>query len=152
MAEELVRLGGLSLLETLQYNSEEEIRQRAAHLLERHLLPLSPDVLVNVWNILFYMLHLLERTFIFNHLQDDTSSWVWLNEKPAEAQLSSSWLQEDSKKYSSIFFTVFICYVKKIKLHSSASLDRVELTLNDKMCQQLIHFPNKAIQGLWLLL
>ncbi|XP_003970426.3 transmembrane and coiled-coil domain-containing protein 6 [Takifugu rubripes] len=45
VAEEFVRQGGISLLEALQYNSEEEIRQRAAHLLERHLLPFSTDVL-----------------------------------------------------------------------------------------------------------
>lgn len=42
MAEEFARQGGLSLLEAFQYNSEGEIRQRAAHLLEHHLLPLSP--------------------------------------------------------------------------------------------------------------
>lgn len=48
MAEEFVRQEGLLLLETLQYNSEEEIRQRSAYLMEHHLLPLSPDVLVNI--------------------------------------------------------------------------------------------------------
>lgn len=37
MAEEFLRHGGLSLLEALQYNSEEEIRRRATYLLERHL-------------------------------------------------------------------------------------------------------------------
>lgn len=58
MAEEFVRQEGLLLLETLQYNSEEEIRQRSAYLMEHHLLPLSPDVLVNIWNILFCMLDL----------------------------------------------------------------------------------------------
>ncbi|XP_076594525.1 transmembrane and coiled-coil domain-containing protein 6 [Chaetodon auriga] len=38
VAEEFVRQGGLSLLEAGQYNSEEEIRRRATHLLEHHLL------------------------------------------------------------------------------------------------------------------
>lgn len=38
VAEEFVKLGGLSLLEAFQYNAEEEIRRKATHLLERHLL------------------------------------------------------------------------------------------------------------------
>ncbi|KAF3838269.1 hypothetical protein F7725_010037 [Dissostichus mawsoni] len=38
VAEEFVKQGGLSLLEATQYNSEGEIRQRATHLLEHHLL------------------------------------------------------------------------------------------------------------------
>lgn len=38
MAEEFVNLGGRSLLETFQYNTEEEIRRKATHLLECHLL------------------------------------------------------------------------------------------------------------------
>lgn len=38
VAEEFVKLGGLSLLEAFQYNAEEEIRRKATHLLKRHLL------------------------------------------------------------------------------------------------------------------
>ncbi|KAM3866525.1 transmembrane and coiled-coil domain-containing protein 6 [Diretmus argenteus] len=38
VAEEFVRQRGLSLLEAIQYNSEGEMRQRATHLLEHHLL------------------------------------------------------------------------------------------------------------------
>ncbi|KAJ4945878.1 hypothetical protein JOQ06_023556, partial [Pogonophryne albipinna] len=38
VAEEFVKQGGLSLLEATQYNNEGEIRQRATHLLEHHLL------------------------------------------------------------------------------------------------------------------
>ncbi|XP_068450320.1 transmembrane and coiled-coil domain-containing protein 6 [Clinocottus analis] len=41
VAEEFVRQGGLSLLEAIQYNSEGEIRRRATHLLEDHLLSYS---------------------------------------------------------------------------------------------------------------
>ncbi|XP_044061317.1 transmembrane and coiled-coil domain-containing protein 6 isoform X2 [Siniperca chuatsi] len=41
VAEEFVRQGGLSLLEAIQYNSEGEIRRRATHLLEHHLLSFS---------------------------------------------------------------------------------------------------------------
>ncbi|XP_060903916.1 transmembrane and coiled-coil domain-containing protein 6 [Labrus mixtus] len=41
VAEEFVRHGGLSLLETLQYNREGDIRRRASYLLENHLLPYS---------------------------------------------------------------------------------------------------------------
>ncbi|XP_031713870.1 transmembrane and coiled-coil domain-containing protein 6 [Anarrhichthys ocellatus] len=41
VAEEFVRQGGLSLLEAVQYNSEGEIRGRATHLLEDHLLSYS---------------------------------------------------------------------------------------------------------------
>uniref|UniRef100_UPI0037E80539 transmembrane and coiled-coil domain-containing protein 6 n=1 Tax=Semicossyphus pulcher TaxID=241346 RepID=UPI0037E80539 len=41
VAEEFVKQGGLSLLEALQYNSEGEIRRRAAYLLENHLLSYS---------------------------------------------------------------------------------------------------------------
>ncbi|XP_034545231.1 transmembrane and coiled-coil domain-containing protein 6 [Notolabrus celidotus] len=37
VAQEFVRQDGLSLLEALQYNSEEKIRQRAMYLLENHL-------------------------------------------------------------------------------------------------------------------
>ncbi|XP_032384020.1 transmembrane and coiled-coil domain-containing protein 6 [Etheostoma spectabile] len=40
---EFVRQGGLSLLEAIQYNSEGEIRRRATHLLEHHLLSYSTD-------------------------------------------------------------------------------------------------------------
>ncbi|XP_026213893.1 transmembrane and coiled-coil domain-containing protein 6 [Anabas testudineus] len=38
VAEEFVLQGGVLLLETIQYNSEEEVRQRATYLLEHHLL------------------------------------------------------------------------------------------------------------------
>ncbi|XP_056296165.1 transmembrane and coiled-coil domain-containing protein 6 isoform X2 [Pseudoliparis swirei] len=41
VAEEFVRQGGLSLLEAIQYNSEGEIRRRATHLLEDHLVSYS---------------------------------------------------------------------------------------------------------------
>lgn len=41
VAEEFVRQSGLSLLEAIQYNSEGEIRRRATHLLEHHLLSYS---------------------------------------------------------------------------------------------------------------
>uniref|UniRef100_A0A1A8M9M9 Transmembrane and coiled-coil domains 6 n=2 Tax=Nothobranchius pienaari TaxID=704102 RepID=A0A1A8M9M9_9TELE len=37
-AEQFVRLGGLSLLEAIQYNSEGQMRRRATYLLEQHLL------------------------------------------------------------------------------------------------------------------
>uniref|UniRef100_A0A8C2ZZF5 Transmembrane and coiled-coil domains 6 n=1 Tax=Cyclopterus lumpus TaxID=8103 RepID=A0A8C2ZZF5_CYCLU len=47
VAEEFVRQGGLSLLEAIQYNSEGEIRRRATHLLEDHLLSYSSYCSVN---------------------------------------------------------------------------------------------------------
>lgn len=40
VAEEFVRHGGLPLLESFQYNDNEEIRRKATHLLEHHLLSL----------------------------------------------------------------------------------------------------------------
>ncbi|KAM4587011.1 transmembrane and coiled-coil domain-containing protein 6 [Fundulus diaphanus] len=39
IAEQFVRQGGLSVLEAIQYNSEGEVRRRAAYLLEQHILP-----------------------------------------------------------------------------------------------------------------
>jgi len=47
VAEEFVRQGGLSLLEAIQYNSEGEIRRRATHLLEDHLVSYSSYCSVN---------------------------------------------------------------------------------------------------------
>nr|XP_046262559.1 transmembrane and coiled-coil domain-containing protein 6 [Scatophagus argus] len=41
VSEQFVKQGGLSLLEAIQYNSEGEIRRRATHLLEHHLLSYS---------------------------------------------------------------------------------------------------------------
>ncbi|KAM4732470.1 transmembrane and coiled-coil domain-containing protein 6 isoform 2-T2 [Anableps anableps] len=38
IAEQFVRQGGLSVLEAIQYNSEGEVRRRAAYLLEQHIL------------------------------------------------------------------------------------------------------------------
>ncbi|XP_030595455.1 transmembrane and coiled-coil domain-containing protein 6 [Archocentrus centrarchus] len=38
VAEEFVRLGGLSLLEAIQYNGAAEMRQRSTYLLEKHFL------------------------------------------------------------------------------------------------------------------
>ncbi|KAG7999399.1 Transmembrane and coiled-coil domain-containing protein 6 [Nibea albiflora] len=46
VAEEFVRQGGLSLLEAIQYNSEGDIRRRATHLLEHHLLSFSVIAIV----------------------------------------------------------------------------------------------------------
>ncbi|XP_023251810.1 transmembrane and coiled-coil domain-containing protein 6 [Seriola lalandi dorsalis] len=43
VADEFVRHGGVSLLEAIQYNSEGEMRRRAAYLLEHHLLSYSSD-------------------------------------------------------------------------------------------------------------
>ncbi|XP_060935259.1 transmembrane and coiled-coil domain-containing protein 6 isoform X1 [Limanda limanda] len=47
VADEFVRLGGVSLLEAIQYNSEGEMRRRAAYLLEHHLLTHSSDPTVD---------------------------------------------------------------------------------------------------------
>ncbi|XP_071313796.1 transmembrane and coiled-coil domain-containing protein 6 [Trachinotus anak] len=47
VADEFVRHGGVSLLEAIQYNSEGEMRQRAAYLLEHHLLACSSDCTVD---------------------------------------------------------------------------------------------------------
>ncbi|KAG7230279.1 hypothetical protein INR49_024383, partial [Caranx melampygus] len=47
LADEFVRHGGVSLLEAIQYNSEGEMRRRAAYLLEHHLLPYSGDCTQN---------------------------------------------------------------------------------------------------------
>ncbi|XP_061755913.1 transmembrane and coiled-coil domain-containing protein 6 isoform X1 [Nerophis ophidion] len=41
VVEDFVRQGGISLLESFQYHSEEDLRRRAAYLLERHLLSSS---------------------------------------------------------------------------------------------------------------
>ncbi|MEQ2186369.1 hypothetical protein GOODEAATRI_027795 [Goodea atripinnis] len=38
IAEQFVRQGGLSVLEAIQYNNEGEVRRRATHLLEQHIL------------------------------------------------------------------------------------------------------------------
>uniref|UniRef100_A0A8D2ZLL7 Transmembrane and coiled-coil domain-containing protein 6 n=1 Tax=Scophthalmus maximus TaxID=52904 RepID=A0A8D2ZLL7_SCOMX len=46
VADEFVRLSGVSLLEAIQYNSEGEMRRRAAYLLEHHLLSHSADCTV----------------------------------------------------------------------------------------------------------
>ncbi|GAA6235849.1 transmembrane and coiled-coil domain-containing protein 6 isoform X1 [Lates japonicus] len=47
VADEFVRQGGVSLLEAIQYNSEGEMRRRAAYLLEHHLLSYPSDCTVD---------------------------------------------------------------------------------------------------------
>ncbi|XP_040903598.1 transmembrane and coiled-coil domain-containing protein 6 [Toxotes jaculatrix] len=47
VVDEFVRQGGVSLLEAIQYNSEGEMRRRAAYLLEHHLLSYSSDCTVD---------------------------------------------------------------------------------------------------------
>ncbi|XP_039974983.1 transmembrane and coiled-coil domain-containing protein 6 [Xiphias gladius] len=47
VADEFVRQGGVSLLEAIQYNSEGEMRRRAAYLLEHHLLSYSSHCTVD---------------------------------------------------------------------------------------------------------
>ncbi|XP_029368776.1 transmembrane and coiled-coil domain-containing protein 6 [Echeneis naucrates] len=47
VADEFVRHGGVSLLEAIQYNSDGEMRRRAAYLLDHHLLSCSSECTVD---------------------------------------------------------------------------------------------------------
>lgn len=89
MAEEFVRQGGLSLLEAIQYNSEGEIRQRATHLLERHLSSSSYiPVRMKKLNVLLAPFVLIahffsSRLMTFYVLQVD--NWTNQNASPSSA-------------------------------------------------------------------
>lgn len=86
MAEEFVTQGGLSLLEAVQYNSEGEIRQRATHLLEYHLLSYSSYCSVKIL-VQFVLLKLcwfrILKTRLISCvvLQVDNSTCSWTNGK-----------------------------------------------------------------------